>query len=1700
MDTINQYPEDSGFPEGDHRIFYSSDRSGSFDEHRGNGEGWQVVDVTLTGGAPWGFTLRGGLEHGEPLLITKVEEGSKAATARLQAGDELVNVNNISLNGYRQEAICLIKSSHKTLSLMVKRRMKMVDIVAQKMPSESDVHMARSFLTKILRSSMRRNEPMSRPHSWHATKFNESHSEAKNQSTPSPVWQTRNDASSFSSELSAGWEQTNLRRVSDQFSSLGSMDSLEHSPHPCPPGRLSPSKSNNNSTEHLGGGKRDSAYSSFSTSSGTPDYTLSKSNAASTENMLYKINQWDSSGRNSNGRHSQSLSDGVRQDERLGYLQHVTSSVSHETPKAEEQPGTRHSSSGRVSIGPVWHVPDMKKNTVSSTPPPTPPTRSDSFAATKVHEKGLITSSSEGLGVHAQLKPQVKALQKAGETHESMQRSHQVNETCLEGRQDYNLHSKNDSSNPYISSDAHHQYPHRMSSDKTYSLSTTDVRDRHQSYAYVPYHPRQYSDEGTFHAQTRTIPALKPPFSGYFSSMQELSTNNNIQLNSQNRNRRPAASLSSHVGVTAHHIAQGMSQTSLVRVDDSKDSSVSEMSHSGRDRMSIGSQGGAKDRYFPPQSQHHDTDHKDNNASFKQIDIYLRNFSVPSNPFNLPDSAKPSELRGSQRQHHVSSSNEHSGSYPLSKQPEHRRSAVHLNLKEYSQQPFPTKSESKICPQKTPMLYSLAQEHNDDCQDEINSGSAQQEALDSQSGKQARRSDRFATTLRNEIQMRRSQLQKSQSSATLESPVEAVEDPAVWKTTRTSSPSSDGCFSSSYKDHLKEAQARVLQATSFRRKDLEPVLFEHPGTEGPTRKGTPPLPGVSEVPPSKPTSVSNQVLHIGSRKRFSAEKKVQSFSEPDEIHEVGVNDRSSVPDNAPPLENRHRLFEAAGKPVFPKPMPKQNLHISEDTRLSKSGGMHYSAKSDTAGQRNSESSTPIEHHLNEGQDGPNSVNRQAMVEQKRLGTFAEYEVKWNIQRKAAETRVSGRYHSADNILDTGNERQSNPTCVHERSRSSPSADLYGKKLPVQEKKSADYSKPETNLCEQDKNSTRLHEKGYSELVCKEKPEEPPLALTEDLEKKTLDPPSCHHKTAPHFSDHSTCSEPSTLSKNKSSVLLPHLEKYKYPGGTPPPLSKFQEVQPGSSGGVLASLSPINNQSSAPLSASVPWKGSEHSKGPTREEELQEELVPPPFPPPPPPAVLPTQQTAGPTQPTMEGQRSPSPQFAPQRLTDKPPVSVSIQDEAPGRMDRVKDENTSVKKVPIKIVHFESDIEKESRQYLDLPIETPVGSQGPGGTPLQSLGNPDQSYSLFCTYTRQKDQGPGLREADMGPLKDQGPQTNMNPVSYALHTLQTIPFSDQSSNGVSSHPSQSDDDKKTKELARDIMDKDKSLVDILDQSKMKTTMDLMEGIFPQGEQLLEEAQQRRKAAPKPLSPRNSVEKKEEDSPVAATALGTNSTYYSTSAPKAELLIKMKDMQEQSVEHSSEEELEEDDESDLASRKQELIDSLSKKLQVLKEAQESLQEDVQDNNALGEEVEAIVQGVCKPNELEKFRMFVGDLDKVVNLLLSLSGRLARVENALNSLEEDASLEERRTLTEKRKLLIRQHEDAKELKENLDRRERVVYDILASYLSEENMADYEHFVKMKSALIIEQRKLEDKIKLGEEQLNCLMDSLPMDQRISN
>lgn len=445
----------------------------------------------------------------------------------------------------------------------------------------------------------------------------------------------------------------------------------------------------------------------------------------------------------------------------------------------------------------------------------------------------------------------------------------------------------------------------------------------------------------------------------------------------------------------------------------------------------------------------------------------------------------------------------------------------------------------------------------------------------------------------------------------------------------------------------------------------------------------------------------------------------------------------------------------------------------------------------------------------------------------------------------------------------------------------------------------------------------------------------------------------------------------------------------------------------------------------------------------------------------------------PHRPVLDTPRSPSPQFAPQRLTDKPPVT--LEDDSLTRIEKVTENNKTVKKVPIKIVRSESQTEKESRHNLLNNVDL-VGYPKKEEQP-KALGSREHPYSLFAAYSRQEQEQPAeadWRASEHTGAGDSGPGEEASSVSDCPNSRE-----------------KSVEDIKSEELVREIVVKDRSLADILyPNSKMKTTMDLMEGIFPKDETFMEEAQQRRKLLPRPHSPRV-TEEREETIPIGVS-LTTSSIYYSTSAPKAELLNKMKDMQQQMEEvEDSEDELN----NDLTEKKQELIDSISKKLQVLREARESLQDDIQGNNQLGDEVEDVVKKVCKPNEFDKFRMFIGDLDKVVNLLLSLSGRLARVENALNTLEESASPDERRTLTQKQKLLTRQHEDAKELKENLDRRERLVFDILSSCLTDELLQDYEHFVKMKSALTIEQRELEDKIKLGEEQLKCLLDSLPLD-----
>ena len=109
----------------------------------------------------------------------------------------------------------------------------------------------------------------------------------------------------------------------------------------------------------------------------------------------------------------------------------------------------------------------------------------------------------------------------------------------------------------------------------------------------------------------------------------------------------------------------------------------------------------------------------------------------------------------------------------------------------------------KISPQKTPMLHSLAREGARPPDDGPGAGAERPPPFDGQVGRATRRSDRFATTLRNEVQMRRANLQKSRSTVALAGADEAAREAGGWQVEPGGVPgaSPEGSFRGTYKDH-----------------------------------------------------------------------------------------------------------------------------------------------------------------------------------------------------------------------------------------------------------------------------------------------------------------------------------------------------------------------------------------------------------------------------------------------------------------------------------------------------------------------------------------------------------------------------------------------------------------------------------------------------------------------------------------------------------------------------------------------------------------------------------------------------------------------------------------------------------------------------------------------------------------------------------
>lgn len=168
-----------------------------------------------------------------------------------------------------------------------------------------------------------------------------------------------------------------------------------------------------------------------------------------------------------------------------------------------------------------------------------------------------------------------------------------------------------------------------------------------------------------------------------------------------------------------------------------------------------------------------------------------------------------------------------------------------------------------------------------------------------------------------------------------------AEREALWLEDRLGTPESpplDAPFSRAYRNSIKDAQSRVLGATSFRRRDLEPGA---PATSRPWR----PRPASAHVgmrspdaaaaaaPSSSPhtprerhsvTPAAPQAARRGARRRLTAEQKKRSYSEPEKMNEVGVSEEAEPAPCDPPrpaqprfsestVADRRRIFERDGK-------------------------------------------------------------------------------------------------------------------------------------------------------------------------------------------------------------------------------------------------------------------------------------------------------------------------------------------------------------------------------------------------------------------------------------------------------------------------------------------------------------------------------------------------------------------------------------------------------------------------------------------------------------------------------------------------------------------------------------------------------------------------------------------------------------------
>ncbi|KAG7484629.1 hypothetical protein MATL_G00052190 [Megalops atlanticus] len=1035
------------------------------------------------------------------------------------------------------------------------------------------------------------------------------------------------------------------------------------------------------------------------------------------------------------------------------------------------------------------------------------------------------------------------------------------------------------------------------------------------------------------------------------------------------------------------------------------------------------------------------------------------------------------------------------------------------HLKRAQRPPLADVASEKISKETTPLLYHLTGESR--------AVLAQRSRSESDAKSSWKESRRHSEALRRPH--KEGPAHEEERSPTGETPAEERRERG--ESLADSCNTLDDSFKKYYKEKLKDAQCKVLRETSFKRKDLQlswphrvrPRPQQRPSVLGSVSSSqcssltsespVPSEPEAQEKESGKdsgkdsekengrpPSHAQPQVARIGGRKRLSPEQKKLCYSEPEKLHQLGDgpahaahsslgNENEALLSREDLTEqglvaSRRKMFETRGRALSASSLTKATLKEIQHKALV--AYMERKTGHKTAEPQQPAPLTPGQRHSTAGKPsdwGPRPLSANAVPRKKLLRPLSA-------GRILDSSSSSIRYAQFTTAHPSAHVRQSSwkEATAPAASKSASAESLLDQPEPPEFFRARSTSTPHAFQTASSTKEPSPVASGQSSSSVKQAEGEVPVMKTraasvpEDQRVRVVAP---RGKSMEELGSTRVSGTP-VLSKSsdqldqlhgrqarpvreKRGVSFLSSEEEKPQGrsqmnplvkqGSAPQLCSGEDSRASKPGvppastpsprGRSHSSSPSSTGSSPVLTDAVA-NGMLHTKDP--------QVLPPPK------RRSPEREpTSPPCPPKCQRESRTS-----SRIKTAPPVH-SLLSELPA-----EDRDEVTKPGSAQEVSLSRGVTTDPSSWLitqEMPAPPPQPSVSLGDATGVGEG-PNPPPAVQKTTEPQAASPAGVQDAGRSQSSDDGPPGTPQEEAGVLSKDTEPP--------VSSAAATAETEPQWEELVEEVVAKDRSLARVLfPVTNRKTAMMLMEQLLSEDTLLMEEhyrkKQSQKTSSAQPAEDRPEMVEAKKTTPSSCENLDSNNQTEETEQPQDKTG------------------------SDVTEKKRLLVVYIEERLQALDQQRASLKEEVRANGLRGGQVDALVQEACLPAEYERYALFIGDLERVVSLLLCLSARLARVQNALSTVDQNTDAEEKQSLDNRHRLLCKQREDAKDLKDNLDRRERVVSAILARHLTSEQLQDYRRFVQTKASLLILQKDLDERQRLGEEQLESLLNSIP-------